>query len=91
MNDSYIYHILTVEDSPTQALRLQNILEGAGFAVDVKNDGQSAIAYLDENTPDLVISDIVMPVLTGYDLCRHIKLRSRASPGPFKTFPFTRI
>ncbi|MDO9263099.1 MAG: response regulator [Desulfosalsimonadaceae bacterium] len=73
MTDPRTYHILTVEDSPTQALRLQKILESCGFSVSVKNNGQSAVDYLDAHTPDLVISDIVMPAMSGYELCRHIK------------------
>ncbi len=67
------YHILAVEDSITQALRLEKILERNGFAVTVKHDGQSAVDYLNSNTPDMVISDIVMPLVDGYGLCRRIK------------------
>jgi CheY-like chemotaxis protein/nitrogen-specific signal transduction histidine kinase len=75
------YNILAVEDSITQALRLEKILKRNGFTVTVKHDGQSAIDYLDSQTsphipshaPDMVISDIVMPVLDGYGLCRRIK------------------
>ena len=73
MTEPRTYYILTVEDSPTQALRLQNILESCGFSVSVKNNGQAAVDYLDAHTPDLVISDIVMPAMSGYELCRHIK------------------
>jgi signal transduction histidine kinase len=82
MTKSQQYHILTVEDSPTQALRLQNILEGCGFVVAAKNSGPSAILYLDAHTPDLVISDIIMPEMTGYDLCRHIKSIDRIKAVP---------
>ena len=82
MTDPRTYHILTVEDSPTQALRLEKILEGCGFAVTVKNNGQSAVGYLNTRTPDLVISDIVMPEINGYDLCRHIKSNARLKAIP---------
>ncbi len=77
MNITNEYHILAVEDSITQALRLEKILERNGFTVTVKHDGQSAIDYLSsytpEHKPDMIISDIVMPVLDGYGLCRRIK------------------
>jgi len=82
MTKSRTYHILTVEDSPTQALRLQNILEGRGFLVTAKNSGPAAVLYLDAHTPDLVISDIVMPEMNGYDLCRHIKSIDRLKAVP---------
>ncbi|MBC2713885.1 MAG: response regulator [Desulfobacteraceae bacterium] len=71
------YNILAVEDSITQALRLEKILERNGFTVTVKHDGQSAIDYLNSHTPshtpDMVISDIIMPLVDGYGLCRRIK------------------
>ena len=73
MKNLNAYHILAVEDSITQALRLENILEKNGFTVTVTHDGQSAIDYLNSHTPDMIISDIVMPVLDGYGLCRQIK------------------
>jgi signal transduction histidine kinase len=82
MTKSQPYHILTVEDSPTQALRLKNILEGCGFVVTAKNSGPSAVLYLDTHTPDLVISDIIMPEMTGYALCRHIKSIDRLKAVP---------
>jgi two-component system sensor histidine kinase/response regulator len=69
------YHILAVEDSITQALRLEKILTHHGFSVTVKHDGVSALAYLETQTPDMIISDIIMPKMNGYELCRNIKNR----------------
>ena len=65
--------ILVVEDSATQALQLRSLLEESGFDVVVANNGAAAISSMDERVPDLVISDIVMPELDGYELCRRIK------------------
>ena len=65
--------ILIVEDSLTQALKLQYILEQHDYNVEVANDGYKALAYLKEHTPTLVISDIVMPEMDGYEMCRKIK------------------
>ena len=67
--------ILIVEDSPTQALKLQYILEQHDYRVAVANNGQKALNYLKEHTPALVISDIVMPEMDGYEMCRKIKER----------------
>lgn len=75
-------HILAVEDSLTQALRLEKILERNGFRVTVKHDGQSAVDYLNDHSPDLVISDIVMPRMDGYNLCRSIKSLPRLKDIP---------
>lgn len=65
--------LLVVEDSATQALQLRSLLEENGFDVVVANNGAAAISCMDELVPDLVISDILMPKLDGYELCRRIK------------------
>ena len=65
--------ILVVEDSPTQALELQFALEGRGFKVDTAPNGKAAIEKLSLHVPTLVISDIVMPEMDGYELCRYMK------------------
>jgi len=65
--------ILVVEDSPTQAERLRLILEGSGCVSEVAVDAEKALERLGSSSFDMVISDIVMPGLTGYELCRKIK------------------
>jgi PAS domain S-box-containing protein len=68
-----MYQLLIVEDSPTQAELLRATLEDAGFAALVARDAEAALALLESHTVDLVISDIVMPGISGYELCRRIK------------------
>lgn len=65
--------ILVVEDSPTQALELQFALENRGFIVDTASNGRAAVEKLSRHIPTIVISDIVMPEMDGYELCRHMK------------------
>ena len=65
--------ILIVEDSPTQAARLQFTLEENGYVVQAARDGKEALSKLATFKPILVISDIVMPVMDGYEMCRAIK------------------
>ena len=65
--------ILIVEDSLTQALKLQYILEQHDYGVAVADNGEAALDYLKEHAPALVISDIVMPEMDGYEMCRRIK------------------
>lgn len=65
--------ILVVEDSPTQAEQLRYILEKHRFLVSVAPDGETALAMIEEQKPALVISDILMPGIDGYELCRRIK------------------
>jgi signal transduction histidine kinase len=65
--------VLVVEDSPTQAVRLKLTLEQQGYQVTVARDGKQALAALEMHRPSVVISDIVMPEMNGYELCRRIK------------------
>ncbi len=65
--------ILVVEDSPTQATELQYMLESVGCKVRVAHNGLEALARIAERRPTIVISDIVMPEMDGYELCRQLK------------------
>jgi signal transduction histidine kinase len=65
--------ILVVEDSPTQAGQLKYILETEGYQVFVARNGKEALALLSKSRPTIVISDIVMPGMDGYELCRQMK------------------
>lgn len=65
--------ILVVEDSRTQAQQLRYILEQQGYEVGVANNGVQALEMIPKLQPALIISDIVMPKMDGYELCRRIK------------------
>jgi DNA-binding response OmpR family regulator len=65
--------ILIVEDSPTQAAQIKYLLESYQFSVVVTQNGMEAMEWLSRNSPLLVISDILMPVMNGFELCDKIK------------------
>ena len=65
--------VLIAEDSPTQALRLRNTLEKNGFTVTATVDGQAALEALALSQPTLVISDVQMPRMDGFEFCRRLK------------------
>jgi signal transduction histidine kinase len=65
--------ILIVEDSPTQAQRLKHILEQQGFPVHLATNGRNAIEQALRRKPSLIISDVVMPEMDGYEMCRRVK------------------
>jgi two-component system, sensor histidine kinase and response regulator len=67
------FEILIVEDSPTQAERLRRLIQSKAYRVRVAANGRLALGLLREHRPHLVLSDIIMPELNGYDLCRAIK------------------
>src|SRR5712671_6277677 len=65
--------ILIAEDSPTQAQRLQHILERHGYHVTLSANGRHALEMARRRKPTLIISDVVMPEMDGYELCRRVK------------------
>jgi signal transduction histidine kinase len=65
--------ILIVEDSPTQAERLRRLIQSSGYHARVAANGKLALAEIRERKPHLVLSDIVMPEMNGYELCRSVK------------------
>jgi CheY-like chemotaxis protein len=65
--------ILIAEDSPTQAEKLKSVLETSNYNVIVAKNGKEAMKLVSEFKPSLIISDIVMPEMSGYELCKEIK------------------
>ena len=78
LNDPGSLEILVVEDSPTQALQLSNLLEEAGYHVSAPVNGAEALRQISDSPPALVISDIIMPEMDGYELCGRIKKQPEA-------------
>jgi DNA-binding response OmpR family regulator len=77
-----IDEILIAEDSPTQAEQLKYILEKHKYKVRVAKDGKEAIGMVIEHSPSLVITDIVMPEMNGYELCKEIKSHEKTMSIP---------
>lgn len=65
--------ILVVEDSPTQRQFILDVLKGSSLTVTVANDGIEALEQIQLSCPDIVVLDVVMPRMNGYELCRKIK------------------
>jgi two-component system, sensor histidine kinase and response regulator len=65
--------ILIAEDSPTQAEKLKHILESQSYHVMAAVNGRQALEMARAETPTLIISDVMMPEMDGYQLCHEIK------------------
>ncbi len=65
--------VLLVEDSPTQAEQIKEVLESVGLTVRIANDGPDGIREALENPPDLIVLDIKLPSMDGYQVCRRLK------------------
>jgi len=65
--------ILIADDLPANLYLLESILKGNGFDVTSVKNGVEALEAAVKNPPDLIISDIMMPVMDGFELCRRLK------------------
>lgn len=74
--------ILLIEDSPTQGHRFRYQLEDAGYEVELCADAETGLIAFERGRFDLVISDIVLPGMSGFELCRRIKARPEAERMP---------
>jgi len=68
--------IMVVEDDENSRVMLLNLLKGNGHCVQSAMNGKIALELLKDSLPDLVITDILMPEIDGFDLCRKIKSNS---------------
>jgi two-component system, sensor histidine kinase and response regulator len=71
--DNHDREILIAEDSPTQAEQLKHLLEAHGYVVSTAPNGKQALDSARNHKPTLIISDIVMPEMDGYALCKAVK------------------
>lgn len=67
------HRLLLIEDSPTQLLTIRKVLEAEGYDVIAARNGAEGLARAYNESPDLIISDIVMTGVNGYQVCRLVK------------------
>ena len=73
MSRSSAKRILIVEDNEDSALSLKMLLEAMGYLVEVVHDGESAVGASAERRPDLILMDIGLPGINGYEAARQIR------------------
>jgi DNA-binding response OmpR family regulator len=69
--------ILIVDDEPNIVISLEYLMKREGFEAEVAADGEAALEALSRRRPDLVVLDVMLPKLNGFEVCRRI----RADPG----------
>jgi DNA-binding response OmpR family regulator len=67
--------ILIVDDEPNIVISLEFLLERDGWRVQVARDGQEALEAIEREPPALVLLDVMLPRLSGYDVCQRIRER----------------
>jgi twitching motility two-component system response regulator PilH len=65
--------VLIAEDSSTQREMMKDLLQSSGLAVNIATDGEQAVDMALLIVPDIVVLDVVMPKMNGYEVCRKLK------------------
>jgi len=71
------HRILIVDDEPSIVISLQYLMAREGYEVAVATDGEAALAAVEATPPDLVILDIMLPKLNGFDVCQRLRADPR--------------
>lgn len=83
--------ILIVDDDSTNIYMLETLLKGNGFSVVTAKNGEEALSVARESPPRLIISDILMPVMDGYQLCHIWKVEPVLKDIPFLFYTATYV
>ncbi len=71
--DNYQYNILIADDSPNTLDVISSMLKDMGLKIRVATDGQQVLDSLEKKPVDLILLDIIMPKLDGYQVCEKLK------------------
>lgn len=72
--------ILIVEDEPSMLMGLKDNLEFEGYQVDVADDGGIGLAKISENEYSLVLLDVMLPKISGFDICKQVRKKGISTP-----------
>ncbi|MEQ9440195.1 MAG: response regulator transcription factor [Cyclobacteriaceae bacterium] len=72
--------ILIVEDEPSMRMGLSDNLEFEGYTVESTGDGQDALAKILQQAYDLVVLDVMLPSLTGFEVCKQARKKGNRTP-----------
>jgi signal transduction histidine kinase len=65
--------VLIVDDNPRNLQLISSLLKNQGYKLYITNSGENALKFLETNQPDLILLDIMMPEMSGFEVCRNIK------------------
>lgn len=69
--------ILIVDDEPNIVISLEWLMKSEGFETLAVGDGEGALAAIAQNAPDLVVLDVMLPSMNGFEVCRRIRSERR--------------
>ncbi len=71
------HKVLIVDDEPNIVMSLDYLFRRKGYEVFVGRDGEEALALLNDHSPDLLLLDIMMPKVNGYEVCEYVRSTER--------------
>jgi DNA-binding response OmpR family regulator len=80
ININIMHKILIVEDEPSMRLGLQDNLEFEGYEIDTAEEGDIGLKKIMENSYDLVLLDVMLPNLSGFDICKTVRKKGINTP-----------
>jgi DNA-binding response OmpR family regulator len=76
------HSVLLVDDDPSLRSLIDMMLTRVGYMTYQAEDGQQALEFIDMTMPDLFIVDVMMPGMTGFELCQHLRARKDTAQHP---------
>ena len=74
--------ILVVEDAPDNQVLVEQVFQDSGYRVTCIQDGQAALDWLETNDPDLILLDLSLPEIDGWEVARQLKASDRTAKIP---------
>ena len=84
-NEESLINVLLVEDEETLALIIKDTLEGQGFCIRLAKDGEEGLGRFFEEKPDVLVADVMMPRMDGFEMVRRIRRQDKQTPVLFLT------
>lgn len=75
-----MYKVMLIDDEESMHIAIKKMLECGGYRYCGATDGEAGLAMLDEEKPDLLLLDVMLPGLNGFDLCTRIRAQGRRIP-----------
>ena len=85
MNNEELIHVLLVEDEQTLAMIIKDTLEGQGFRIRLAKDGEEGLQCFFHEKPDVLVPDVMMPRMDGFEMVRRIRRSDAVTPVLFLT------
>jgi two-component system cell cycle response regulator DivK len=82
MDENRDYKILVVDDSTTNVVLLEAILDEKGYKIETALNAKEAYSIIDKGTPDLILLDLLMPKISGFDFLEEIRKNEKTKKTP---------